>query len=93
MNMAPPFTEDAETHWKYLRETITQHWILTRKTIIDVTWEEFMNIIGYHYTTAMVHGFGHGYEQGFVAGAFESDLNPNQLEREAARRGGESHES
>ena len=49
-----PFEERVEEHWAYIRSLLEAH-------------GESPNIIekiGFHYRTAMLHGFGHGYEEG-----------------------------
>ncbi len=41
----------AEAHWKYVREVIESSSIIK---------EEFVSLIGFHYKSAMIHGYKHG---------------------------------
>lgn len=43
----------ANAHWEYIRNLLMQH----------CTDTDLINIIGFHYTTAFVHGYKHGQEQ------------------------------
>jgi hypothetical protein len=47
------FQEEAEKHWQYVKSVIEQH-----NKNLDA---ETIDIIGFHYVTAMVHGYKHGY--------------------------------
>ena len=51
------FQEEAEKHWQYVKSVIEQHNENLDKPTID--------IIGFHYITAMVHGYKHGYKHGY----------------------------
>ncbi len=42
----------AEAHWGYIKETLDVHGI-------DI---DIIIMIGYHYKTAMIHGYKHGME-------------------------------
>jgi hypothetical protein len=42
----------ARNHWGYIEATLATHGVQ----------QEELTIIGHHYTTAMIHGFGHGVE-------------------------------
>jgi hypothetical protein len=48
------FQEEAEKHWQYVKSVIEQHNKNLDSAIID--------IIGFHYITAMVHGYKHGIQ-------------------------------
>lgn len=41
----------ADAHWSYVKELIEQH-----------DSEADIETIGFHYTTAMIHGYKHGME-------------------------------
>jgi len=43
--------ELTEAHWKYIKEVLTNHGI----------FEAEIERIGFHYQTAMIHGYKHGY--------------------------------
>jgi hypothetical protein len=47
------FEKSAELHWKYVKSVLKTH------GVID---ENILNMIGFHYQTAMTHGVGHGWE-------------------------------
>lgn len=40
-------------HWEYIEKTLRLH---------GVDSEDELKVIGYHYRTAMIHGYGHGFE-------------------------------
>ena len=44
--------ELAEAHWKYIEAVLNNHGV--DPNLIDR--------VGYHYITAMIHGYGHGVE-------------------------------
>jgi hypothetical protein len=44
--------ELADAHWSYIND------VLTESKVAD----DLIETIGFHYITAMVHGWGHGYE-------------------------------
>lgn len=44
--------ELAEAHWGYIKSLLEQHGEIPKN----------VEIIGFHYKTAMIHGWGHGYE-------------------------------
>ena len=46
------FRERAEAHWKYVEQVIRLHG----------ESEMVIQKIGFHYKTAIIHGYGHGYE-------------------------------
>jgi len=46
--------EIAEQHWSYVKKVILNH-------VPDMD-EKLLEQFGFHYKTAMIHGFGHGYE-------------------------------
>jgi hypothetical protein len=47
------FQEEAEKHWRYVKSVIEKH----NKNLDSET----IDIIGFHYIAAMVHGYKHGY--------------------------------
>lgn len=46
--------EMASQHWGYVEKVILRHQPKIPPSVLET--------IKYHYTTAMVHGYGHGYE-------------------------------
>jgi hypothetical protein len=50
----------AASHWEYIENTLDYHY--AREVIITITREDLIDLIGHHYRTSMVHGYGHGYE-------------------------------
>jgi len=46
------FTESAEKHWDYVSDVLATH---------DVS-EDVIELIGFHYTSAMIHGYKHGWD-------------------------------
>jgi hypothetical protein len=45
-------SELAEAHWKYVNSVLLLHGVTEREA----------DIIGYHYRSAMIHGFKHGFD-------------------------------
>ena len=50
--MSENFKESVETHWKYIEELLRTH----------EESETTIQRIGFHYKTAMLHGYKHGYK-------------------------------
>ena len=48
----------AAAHWDYVKQVILLHENMDAE--IDIT--QVVEMIGYHYQTAMIHGFKHGFE-------------------------------
>lgn len=42
----------AEAHWKYVKELLT----------VQSVGNPMIDIIGFHYRTAMIHGYKHGFD-------------------------------
>jgi hypothetical protein len=61
----------AEDHWKYISATLKVHGV----------GEEETEIIGHHYTTAMIHGFIHGVEAERT-GLFRPQIGPDYIAEE-----------
>jgi len=51
-------SEAVQKHWEYVREVIRDG--RDEDTYIHFTVKDYLTIIGYHYKTAMVHGYKHG---------------------------------
>ena len=54
------FEESTKKHWEYVKEAIRDGrpwggWI-------NLKIEDYLVIIGYHYKTAMLHGYKHGVQ-------------------------------
>jgi len=45
--------EIAEAHWNYIKDLLLNHKIAKDK----------INLVGFHYKTAFVHGYKHGQEE------------------------------
>jgi hypothetical protein len=54
----------AEKHWEYVKMVILIHEQADRQ--VDIA--EAVEMIGFHYVTAGIHLYGHGYKEGFKAG-------------------------
>jgi hypothetical protein len=54
----------ADDHWDYLKQVITLHEQADRQ--VDIS--EAIEMIGFHYRTALIHGYGHGLENGYKQG-------------------------
>lgn len=52
------FDEKATSHWEYVKSVIRTH-------VPDIE-DDVLNIIGFHYKTAMCHGYKHGYEDAMM---------------------------
>jgi hypothetical protein len=64
----------ARNHWGYIEATLATHGVQ----------QEELTIIGHHYTTAMIHGFGHGVEaerRGDFRPRIGDPLPPEEVER------------
>ena len=61
--MIDDFSEKANAHWAYVKQVLELHG----------EQQETIEKIGFHYVTAMIHGFGHGYECGYKNGKMEHD--------------------
>jgi hypothetical protein len=46
----PEFKERANQHWEYIKSLLEMHG----------SDKEIIKLIGFHYTTAMIHGHKHG---------------------------------
>jgi len=56
--------EKAAEHWEYVKSVIEMHEQAYRQ--IDVL--DVVELIGFHYKTAMEHGWKHGLEEGYKQG-------------------------
>uniref|UniRef100_A0A6M3X4I5 Uncharacterized protein n=1 Tax=viral metagenome TaxID=1070528 RepID=A0A6M3X4I5_9ZZZZ len=56
------FKESARNHWKCVREAIRDG--CDEENWIHFTIQDYLTIIGYHYMTAMEHGYKHGIYDG-----------------------------
>jgi hypothetical protein len=54
----------AENHWEYVKLVILLHEQADRQIDVD----EVVNLIGFHYKSALMHGYGHGLEEGYKQG-------------------------
>ena len=52
--------QSVDAHWRYLREVIRDN--RDRDAWIHLTVADYLDIISYHYKTAMIHGWKHGKE-------------------------------
>ncbi len=49
--------ESIQKHWEYVREVIRDG--RDKDSYIHLTIHDYLTIIGYHYKTAMLHGYKH----------------------------------
>ena len=52
------FDESVQRHWEYIRDVIRDG--RDEDSWIHLTIQDYLTIIGYHYKTAMKHGYKHG---------------------------------
>lgn len=57
--------ELAEKHWEYIESLFTTH----------KAEEDIVEICKFHYITAFIHGYGHGYEDCIDTLAEEEEIN------------------
>jgi len=58
MSRTKNFEESTRKHWKYVREVIRDG--RREEDWIHLPIKDYLDIIGYHYMTAMKHGYKHG---------------------------------
>ena len=54
----------ADDHWKYVKMVICLH----EQADCQVDIERVIDMIGCHYRSALIHGYGHGLENGYKQG-------------------------
>ena len=54
----------ADEHWAYVKMVINLH----EQADCDVDINRVVEMIGFHYKTAMEHGWKHGMEEGYKQG-------------------------
>ena len=52
--------ESIQKHWEYVREAVRDG--RDEADTISMTVHEYLENVGYHYKTAMLHGYKHGVE-------------------------------
>jgi len=50
-----------QAHWEYIREVIRDN--RDEDELVILTVGDYLDIISYHYKTAMAHGWKHGKEE------------------------------
>lgn len=60
MSLKDDFEESVRLHWEYVKEVVRDG--RDDAEGITLSIQDYLTIIGFHYKTAMLHGYKHGRE-------------------------------